>query len=211
MSYWKGKVLPKIKKYFGKGFKKRAVEAAKSFDKSKESIENEIQEKKDELHPQVVKIYNDSKPESKMVLKEPTEERIKQQAEASQDLLQRLADAGFPGAQILKDAGEKYGVASMSVQILFLLQKISPFVANEESPVVIAKGSDAVEHQNDTADTTGAPKADDSSAADKDVKEATMKVNTVENNNSDSIVEPENETTHGESSQEEKVQAAAST
>eukprot|EP01018_Ginkgo_biloba_P008387 Gb_25807 [translate_table: standard] len=32
-----------------------------------ESIENEIQEKKGELQPQVVKIYNDSKPESKVI------------------------------------------------------------------------------------------------------------------------------------------------
>eukprot|EP01018_Ginkgo_biloba_P031152 Gb_01900 [translate_table: standard] len=65
MSYWKGKVLPRIKKCFGKGLKKQEVEAAKSFDKSKESIKNEIQEKKGELQPHVVKIYNDSKPESK--------------------------------------------------------------------------------------------------------------------------------------------------
>eukprot|EP01018_Ginkgo_biloba_P010422 Gb_20167 [translate_table: standard] len=67
MSYWKGKVLPRIKKYFGKGLKKRTVEDAKSFNKSKESIENEIQEKKGELQPQVVKIYNDSKPERKVI------------------------------------------------------------------------------------------------------------------------------------------------
>lgn len=145
MAYWKAKLLPKIKKYFCKGSKKGAVEAAKSFEQSKESIENEIQEKKAELEPKVVAIYKDSKPETKMLLKEPNEERVKKQHQAVVDLLQRLVEIGCPGAQVLKEAGEKYGAASMSVQITFLFDKISPFVINEEAPAVV------IEQENVTA------------------------------------------------------------
>ncbi|XP_057861568.2 plasma membrane-associated cation-binding protein 1 [Cryptomeria japonica] len=139
MTYWKAKLLPRIKKYFGKGPKKGAVEAAKSFEQSKESIENEIQEKKAELEPKVVEIYKDSKPETKMLLKEPSEERVKKQGQAIVDLLQRLVEIGCPGAQVLKETGDKYGAASMSVQIAFLFEKISPFVSNEEAPSVVVE------------------------------------------------------------------------
>ncbi|KAH9331078.1 hypothetical protein KI387_003186, partial [Taxus chinensis] len=137
MTYWKAKLLPKIKKYFGKGPKKGAVEAAKSFEQSKESIENEIGEKKGDLEPKVVEIYKDSKSDTKMLLKEPSEEKVKQQGQAVVDLLQRLVEIGCPGAQVLKEAGDKYGAASMSVQITFLFEKISPFVTNEEAPSVV--------------------------------------------------------------------------
>lgn len=181
MTYWKAKVLPKIKKYFGKGDanKKGAAEAAKSFDKAKNSIEKEIEEKKSELEPKIVTIYQDSKPETKMLFKEPTEDKVKQQAQAAQDLLQRLVEAGCPGAQILKDAGDKYGTALMSSQIQYLLEKLSPFVANEESPV-IARGIDLVEGEAETAEETAKDilEAPAVPTGDGIVKEATAKIET---------------------------------
>eukprot|EP01018_Ginkgo_biloba_P030005 Gb_32621 [translate_table: standard] len=67
---------------------------------------NEVQEKKAQLEPKVVKIYNGCKPESK-VLKEPTEDGVENNAEAGQDLLQRLVEAGCPGASMLKEDGDK--------------------------------------------------------------------------------------------------------
>lgn len=148
-------MLPKIKKYFGKrdANSKGAAEAAKSFDKAKSSIEKEIEEKKSELEPKIVAIYQDSKPETKMLFKEPTEEKVKQQAQAAQDLLQQLVEAGCPGAQTLKDAGDKYGTALMSSQIQYLLEKLSPFVANEETPV-IAREIDLVKGEAETAEET---------------------------------------------------------
>lgn len=182
MTYWKSKVLPKIKKYFGKGDanSKGAAEAAKSFNKAKNSIEKEIEEKKPELEPKIIEIYQDSKPETKLLFKEPTEDKVKQNAQAVQDLLQRLVEAGCPGAQILKEAGDKYGTALLSSQIQYLLGKLSPFVANEESPV-IARELDLVEGGAETAEETAkdiseAPAVPEGDENVKETTETTAKV-----------------------------------
>lgn len=174
-------MLPKIKKYFGKGDanSRGAAEAAKSFNKAKNSIEKEIEEKKPELEPKIIEIYKDSKPETKMLFKEPTEDKVKQQAQAAQDLLQRLVEAGCPGAQTLKEAGDKYGTALMSSQIQYLLERLSPFVANEESPV-IAREIDLVEGGAETAKETAKDilEAPAVPAGDENVKEEAAKIET---------------------------------
>ena len=86
---------------------------------------------------------------------------------------------GCPGAQILKEAGDKYGTALLSSQIQYLLEKLSPFVANEESPV-IARELDLVEGGAETADKTakGISEAPAVPAGDENVKEATVKIET---------------------------------
>lgn len=97
MDYWKSKLLPKIKKVFEKNGKKAAAaEACKSFDESKvafvlpmhllaflsrafllpllctfglvqEEIDKEFEEKKTELQPKVVEIYEASSAEIKVI------------------------------------------------------------------------------------------------------------------------------------------------
>eukprot|EP00253_Pinus_taeda_P033471 PITA_33471 len=134
MTYWKSKVLPKIKKYFGKG--DANSKGAASFNKAKNSIGKEIEEKKRELEPKITEIYQDSKPETKLLFKEPTEDKIQ-----------------------------------------YLLEKLSPFVANEESPVIaieldLVKGG--AENAVETAkDISEAPVV---LAGDENVKETTAKV-----------------------------------
>jgi hypothetical protein len=68
MDYSKSKVLPKVKKVFGKnGVKKAAAaEASKNFDDSKEEYNKEFEEKKGELHPKVIEIYEASSIEIKV-------------------------------------------------------------------------------------------------------------------------------------------------
>jgi hypothetical protein len=61
MDYWKSKVLPKLKTMCGKGAGKKAdaEEIVKSFDESKEDgINSEFKEKKADLHPKVIEIYD---------------------------------------------------------------------------------------------------------------------------------------------------------
>jgi len=84
---------------------------------------------------------------------------------------------GCPGAQILKEAGDKYGTALLSSQIQYLLGKLSPFVANEESPV-IARELDLVEGGAETAEETAKDisEAPAVPAGDENVKETTAKV-----------------------------------
>jgi hypothetical protein len=86
---------------------------------------------------------------------------------------------GCPGAQTLKEAGDKYGTALMSSQIQYLLEKLSPFVANEESPV-IAREIDLVEGGAETAKETAKDilEAPAVPAGDENVKEEAAKIET---------------------------------
>jgi len=79
MGYWTSKVLPKIKKVFDKNGTKKAAaaEAIKSFDDSKEDINKEFEEKKAELQPKVIEIYEASSTEIKTLVKEPKEAGLK--------------------------------------------------------------------------------------------------------------------------------------
>lgn len=136
MSYWKSRVLPKLKKLLKKGPKGQAAEACRSFNKSKDSISKEIEENKEVLQPKVVAIYQASNNETKGLLKDPTEAGVTEFIEAVQNLLIELSDAGCPGAQTLSDASTKHGPSAMSEPIVFLLSKLTVFVSAED-PVVI--------------------------------------------------------------------------
>lgn len=136
MSYWKAKVLPKIKKFFDKGKRKGASEACKSFDSSKESLEKEIGEKTPDLHPKIIEIYRSSTVIIKKLLKEPNEPAVKENPDAAQNILQELAKAGFPGAQVLSDAGGKFGPALLPGPIVYLFEKTSTFLVEEPLPEV---------------------------------------------------------------------------
>lgn len=139
MNYWKSKVLPRLKNLLKKRPKSPSVEACKSFDKSKDSIAKEIEEKKEELQTKVVTIYQSSSNEAKGLLKDPTESGVIELIEVVQNLLIELSDAGCPGAQSLSDAATKHGPSAMSEPIVFLLSKLTVFVATEEAPVIASE------------------------------------------------------------------------
>eukprot|EP00250_Pteridium_aquilinum_P003313 c13635_g1_i1 orf=1-582(-) len=135
MSYWKSKVLPKIKKFFDKGKKKGASELCKTFDKSKESLDKEIEEKGSDLNPKVVEIYRSSSTFiSKKLLKEPNEDTIKGNPDVVQGVLQELVKAGFPGAQMICDAGAKFGPALLPGPVVYLFEKASVYLVEEPLP-----------------------------------------------------------------------------
>ncbi|MCO5568341.1 hypothetical protein L7F22_022040 [Adiantum nelumboides] len=134
-SIWKSKVMPKFKKLFDKGKKKGASEFCKTFDKSKEPLDKEIEEKGADLNPKIVEIYRSSSTFiAKKLLKEPNEGNIKGNPEAAQGILQELAKAGFPGAKGICDAGTKFGPALLPGPILYVFQKVSVYLVEEPLP-----------------------------------------------------------------------------
>lgn len=150
MSYWKSKVLPKIKKYFDKpGKKKAASEACISFEGSKESIEKEIQEKQEELQPKVLEVYQSIDEETKIIVKNPTADAIKKQPLPVQKLLEELVKIGFPGASQASEAASKYGTVLVLGPVTYILQKTSTFftedVEAEATPTEAAAEVKAVE------------------------------------------------------------------
>ncbi|ERN20524.1 hypothetical protein AMTR_s00068p00194800 [Amborella trichopoda] len=133
MSYWKDKVLPKIKKYFDKPAKKKAAaEACKLFDESKETINKEFEEKKTELQPKVVEIYEASSTEIKTVVKEKKESGIKKNSPAVQKFLEELVKIEFPGSKEVSEASIKFGAPYLSGPIIFIFEKVSTFIVEEK-------------------------------------------------------------------------------
>ncbi|XP_049931941.1 plasma membrane-associated cation-binding protein 1 [Nymphaea colorata] len=135
MSYWKEKVLPKIKKYFDKPSKKKAAaESTKSFDESKAKINKEFEEKKGELHPKVIEIYEASSAEIKVIVKERKASGLKKHSAAVQKFLDELAKIEFPGSKHACEASSKYGPALVSTTVFFIFEKVSTFIPVEEKP-----------------------------------------------------------------------------
>lgn len=150
MSYWKSKVLPKIKKYFDKpGKKKAASEACISFEASKESIEKEIQEKQEELQPKVLEVYQSIDAETKIIVKNPTADAIKKKPQPVQKLLEEFVKIGFPGASQASEAASKYGPVLVLGPVTYILQKTSTFITedveSEDPPTETAAEVKAVE------------------------------------------------------------------
>ncbi|CAD5188427.1 unnamed protein product [Musa acuminata subsp. malaccensis] len=131
---WKSKVLPKIKKVFGSGGSKKAAvaEAIKSFDESKEEISKELEEKKTELQPKVVEIYEASPAEIKSLVKKPTESGLKKNSAAVKKFLEELVKIEFPGSKPVSEAATKYGPAYVSGPVTFILDKVSGLLPAEE-------------------------------------------------------------------------------
>ncbi|KAJ6414873.1 PLASMA MEMBRANE-ASSOCIATED CATION-BINDING PROTEIN 1 [Salix viminalis] len=137
MGYWKSKVLPKIKKVFEKDSAKKAAaaEATKTFDESKEEISKEFEEKKTELEPKVIEIYEASSAEIKTLVKDPKEAGLKKQSTSVQKFLDELVKIEFPGSKPVSEASSKYGPAYVSGPIFFVFEKVSTFIAVEEKAV----------------------------------------------------------------------------
>uniref|UniRef100_A0A5B7AL93 Putative plasma membrane-associated cation-binding protein 1 n=1 Tax=Davidia involucrata TaxID=16924 RepID=A0A5B7AL93_DAVIN len=134
MGYWKSKVLPTIKKVFEKNGTKKAAaaEACKLFDGSKQEYSKEFEEKKTELQPKVVEIYEASSVEIKTLVKEPKDAGLKKHSAAVQKFLDELVKIEFPGSKTVHEASSKYGPALVPGPILFVFEKVSTFIVTEE-------------------------------------------------------------------------------
>jgi len=133
-SVWKTKVLPGLNKIFDKdGKKAAAVEFLKSF--NKEEIDKEIEDKRTELEPKVVETIEASPPEIKGLIKDKKTSKIKKNSVAVTKFLDDLAKIDFPGAKLVSDAVAKSGTPPLSPAIVFILDKVAPFVpAPKEEP-----------------------------------------------------------------------------
>ncbi|KAK4748057.1 hypothetical protein SAY87_014643 [Trapa incisa] len=134
MGYWKSKVLPKLKKVFEKngGKKTAAAEACKSFDDTKEDINKEFEEKKTDLQPKVIEIYEASSEEIKALIKEPKEAGVKKHSASVTKFLEELSKIEFPGSKHVSEASSKYGPALVPGPVLFVFEKVSTFIVVEE-------------------------------------------------------------------------------
>ncbi|XP_077252279.1 plasma membrane-associated cation-binding protein 1-like [Tasmannia lanceolata] len=137
MGYWKSKVLPRIKKVFERNATKKAAaaEACKSFDESKEGINNEFEEKKIELQPKVIEIYEASSTEVKTVVKERKDDGIKKNPAAVHKFLEELVKIDFPGSKQVCEASSNFGPSYVSGPVFFVFEKVSIFIITEEKEV----------------------------------------------------------------------------
>ncbi|THU53485.1 hypothetical protein C4D60_Mb10t14920 [Musa balbisiana] len=138
VNYWKSKVLPTIKKVFDRNGKKAAAaEACKSFDESKvhgEDISKEFEEKKTDLQPKVVEIYEASAVEIKTLVKKPTGSGLKKKSTVVIKFIEELVKIEFPGSKPVSEAAAKYGPGLVSGPVIFLFEKVSTLLPAEEPP-----------------------------------------------------------------------------
>ncbi|CAL9110730.1 unnamed protein product [Musa textilis] len=135
VNYWKSKVLPKIKKVFDRNGKKAAAaEACKSFDDSKEDITKELEEKKVDLQPKVVEIYEASAVTIKTLVKKPTESGLKKGSTVVVKFIEELVKIEFPGSKPVSEAATKYGPALVSGPVIFIFEKVCALLPPEEPP-----------------------------------------------------------------------------
>lgn len=134
MDYWKSKVLPKIKKVFEKnGVKKAgAAEACKSFDDSKETISKELEEKRTELQPKVIEVYEASSTEIKTIVKERKEAGIKKNSTAVHKFIEELVKIDFPGSKQVSEASTQFGPTLVSGPIISIFEVVCTFIVTEE-------------------------------------------------------------------------------
>ncbi|CAL9179137.1 unnamed protein product [Musa hybrid cultivar] len=133
VNYWKSKVLPTIKKVFDRNGKKAAAaEACKSFDESKEDISKEFEEKKTDLQPKVVEIYEASAVEIKTLVKKPTGSGLKKKSTVVIKFIEELVKIEFPGSKPVSEAAAKYGPGLVSGPVIFLFEQVSTLLPAEE-------------------------------------------------------------------------------
>ncbi|KAK6776928.1 hypothetical protein RDI58_023645 [Solanum bulbocastanum] len=134
MGYWKAKVLPKIKQIFDKNGPKKtaAAEACKTFDEAKEEYSKEFEEKKTELQPKVVEIYEAAAVEIKSLVKEPKGAGLKKNSDGVQKFLDELVKIEFPGSKAVSEASSNFGASYVSGPIVFVLEKVSTLIVTED-------------------------------------------------------------------------------
>ncbi|CAN6866763.1 unnamed protein product [Brassica oleracea var. botrytis] len=131
MGYWKSKIVPTMKKLFERSPTNKDVvaEASKTLtlDDSKEAINKEIEEKKTELEPKVLDIYEATSAELKALVREPKEDGLTKHSAEVHKFLEALVEIGFPGS---KDACELSSTSSGPVTFIF--EKVCVFLPVEE-------------------------------------------------------------------------------
>ncbi|CAH2046457.1 unnamed protein product [Thlaspi arvense] len=129
MGYWKSRVVPTMKRLFERSPTKKAlgVEATKTFDDSKETIIKEIEEKKTELQPKVVEIYEATSAELKALVREPKEDDLKKHSAEVQKFLEALVEIGFPGSKAACEI-----LSTSSGPVMFIFEKVCVFLPVEE-------------------------------------------------------------------------------
>lgn len=134
MGYWKAKVLPKIKQIFDKNGPKKAAaaDACKTFDEAKEGYNKEFEEKKTELQPKVVEIYEAAAVEIKNIVKEPKGAGLKKNSDGVQKFLDELVKIEFPGSKAVSEASSNFGPSYVSGPISFVFEKVSTFIVTED-------------------------------------------------------------------------------
>uniref|UniRef100_A0A0D9YQJ4 Plasma membrane-associated cation-binding protein 1 n=1 Tax=Oryza glumipatula TaxID=40148 RepID=A0A0D9YQJ4_9ORYZ len=139
MDYWKTKVLPKIKVVFAKGGnakKAAAAELIKSFDESKEGINGEFEEKKADLQPKVVEIYEAAPAPLKVLIKDRAKvSGIKKNSAAVTKFVDDLAKIEFPGAKQLSEGIAKVGPALLSGPVFATFEKVSTLLPADEEEI----------------------------------------------------------------------------
>ncbi|CAN6231309.1 unnamed protein product [Urochloa humidicola] len=179
MDVWK-KVLPKIKQVFAKSGGKKAAAAAelvKSFDESKEGINGEFEEKKADLQPKVVEIYESVPAPLKVLIKERSKvSGIKKNSAAITKFFEDLAKIEFPGAKQVSEGISKVGPALLSGPIFATFEKVSTLlpVAAEEAPkeeAAAEKKDAAAAEENKEETATGEKKEEAAPAAEEEKKE----------------------------------------
>ncbi|KAF8668059.1 hypothetical protein HU200_052465 [Digitaria exilis] len=157
MDTWKSKVLPKIKLIFAKSTGKKAAAAAelvKAFDESKEGIKGEFEEKKADLQPKVVEIYESAPAPLKVLIKERSKvSGIKKNSAAITKFFEDLAKIEFPGAKQVSEGIPKVGPTLLSGPIFATFEKVSKLlpVAAEETPKDAAAAEEAAEKKDAAA------------------------------------------------------------
>lgn len=162
MDIWKSKVLPKIKLVFAKSGGKKAAAAAellKSFDESKEGINGEFEEKKEDLQPKVVEIYESAPAPLKVLIKERGKvSGIKKNSAAITKFFEDLAKIEFPGAKQVSEGISKVGPALLSGPIFATFEKVSTLLpaaaeeaAAEEKDAAAAATEEAAAEKKDAA------------------------------------------------------------
>ncbi|NP_001266013.1 plasma membrane-associated cation-binding protein 1-like [Cicer arietinum] len=135
MGYWKSKVLPKIKKVFvseSSTKKAAAAEVSKSFDESKEVYNKEFEEKKTELQPKVLVVYEALSTQIKSLVKERDEAGLKKNTTEVNKFIEELVKIDFPGSKAVSEASSKFGPALISGPIFYVFEKVSTFIVTEE-------------------------------------------------------------------------------
>jgi len=139
-------VLPTLKKTFetkNSTKKVAAAEATKTFDEAKEGYSKEFDEKKEELQPKVLEIYEASSTELKGLIKAPKSTGLKKYSTEVDKFLEELTKIEFPGSKPVHEAVTSFGPTYVRGPVTFIFEKVSTFVVVEEKKPEEAPAAEA--------------------------------------------------------------------
>ncbi|CAL9179127.1 unnamed protein product [Musa hybrid cultivar] len=93
-----------------------------------EDISKEFEEKKTDLQPKVVEIYEASAVE----IKKPTRSGLKKKSTVVIKFIEELVKIEFPGSKPVSEAAAKYGLDLVSGPVIFLFEQVSTLLPAEE-------------------------------------------------------------------------------